>query len=86
MTFTIRLDRQPARLLRDAPPALQERLRVKIEILRDDPVPHDAKRVQGFAEKIFRVRVGDFRILYEVRFDTREVLIARIDKRSHAYD
>jgi mRNA interferase RelE/StbE len=86
MTFTIRLDAQPARFLRAADPVLQRRVRTKIEQLQDDPVPHDAKRVQGFTEKVFRVRIGDYRMLYEVRFATQELLIATIEKRSRAYE
>jgi len=86
MTFTIRLDAQPARFLRDADLGLQRRVRARIEQLKDDPVPHDAKRVQGFTEKVFRVRIGDYRMLYEVRFATQAILIATIEKRSRAYD
>jgi len=86
MTFTIRLDAQPTRFLRDADLALQRRVRAKIEQLKDDPVPHHARRVQGFTEKVFRVRVGDYRMLYEVRFAAQEILIAAIEKRSRAYD
>jgi len=86
MTFTIRLDAQPARFLRDADLVLQHRLRAKIEQLKDDPVPHDARRVQGFPEKVFRVRVGDYRMLYEVRYATQEILIGTIEKRARAYD
>jgi mRNA interferase RelE/StbE len=86
MTFTTLLDTQPTRFLRTADKPTQERLRAKIRQLRDDPVPHDAKRVQGFTEKIFRVRVGDYRILYEVRFSDQTIMIAAIDKRARAYD
>ena len=86
MTFAIRLDAQPTRFLRHADLVLQRRVRTKIEQLKDDPVPHDAKRVQGFTEKVFRVRVGEYRMLYEVRFATQEILIAAIEKRSRAYD
>jgi len=86
MTFRIRLDAQPTRFLRDADPVLRRRLLAKIEQLKDDPVPHDAKRVQGFTEKVFRIRIGDYRMLYEVRFATQEVLIATIEKRSRAYE
>jgi mRNA interferase RelE/StbE len=86
MTFSIRLDAQPTRFLRDANPVLRHRLLAKIEHLTDDPVPHDAKRVQGFSEKVFRIRVGDYRMLYEVRFTTQEILIAMIEKRSRAYE
>ena len=38
------------------------------------------------AQKIFRVRVGDYRIRYVVFYDKNQLLITDIDKRPHAYD
>lgn len=37
-------------------------------------------------EKVFRVRVGDYRILYTVNYEKKRVLIVNLDKRSRAYD
>nr|QNO54303.1 hypothetical protein FGBIHFOD_00043 [Methanosarcinales archaeon ANME-1 ERB7] len=36
--------------------------------------------------KFERVRVGDYRILYEIYQDKNAVLIVNIDKRSRIYD
>ncbi|MBU2565600.1 MAG: type II toxin-antitoxin system RelE/ParE family toxin [Candidatus Thermoplasmatota archaeon] len=51
-----------------------------------DPFPSDAKRVVGRKEKVFRVRVGDYRILYVVFFDKNEILISDIDKHERVYN
>jgi len=55
----------------------------KIEGLRNDPFPNDVKRVEGRKDKVFRVRVGDYRILYIV--GDKMLFISIIDKRSNVY-
>jgi mRNA interferase RelE/StbE len=40
----------------------------------------------GSKEKIYRVRVGDYRILYEIYLDKMVIMIVNIDKRSRIYD
>jgi mRNA-degrading endonuclease RelE of RelBE toxin-antitoxin system len=41
--------------------------------------------VGGFKEKLFRVRVGEHRILYEVDNDNKAIGIVKIDKRERVY-
>jgi len=64
---------------------LAKRLLQKIEIVSEQPVIHDTKRVEGYGEKLFRVRVGDHRILYEIDYQNNRIGIVRIDKRSRVY-
>jgi mRNA-degrading endonuclease RelE of RelBE toxin-antitoxin system len=43
--------------------------------------PKDVKRVEGYKEKTFRVRVGDVRILYEVDHKNTLLGVVKIGKR-----
>ena len=61
------------------------RILKRIEKLKHDPVLHDSKIVEGYGEKLFRVRVGDYRILYEVDYNDNLIGIVKIDKRSRVY-
>ena len=65
---------------------LYERLISEIKSLSNNPFPQDVKRVVGRKEKVFRVRVGDYRITYVVVYEQNLILIADIDKRSKIYD
>ena len=65
---------------------LAKRLMDKIEELAKDPFPKDVKRVVNHQEKVFRVRVGDYRVQYCVLFDRNLLFITDIDKRERAYD
>lgn len=65
---------------------LAKRLIDKIEELAKDPFPKDVKRVVNQQEKVFRVRVGDYRIQYCVFFDRNLLFVTDIDKRERAYN
>jgi mRNA-degrading endonuclease RelE of RelBE toxin-antitoxin system len=65
---------------------IKDRIRERINKLEDDPFPKEVERVEDYkGEKIFRVRVGDQRILYIVRHNPNKLLVVRVDKRSRAY-
>lgn len=58
----------------------------KIVTLAEDPFQLDVKKIMGRKEKLYWVRVGDYRILYEIYLEKKVVLIVNIDKRSRIYE
>lgn len=42
------------------------RIILKVKELLNNPVPSDAKRLVNVKDKTFRIRVGDFRVLYRI--------------------
>jgi len=83
--FAVVFSKQARRFLKQSAAILRKRLLGRIRLLRAKPIGHDAKRVDGFGEKLFRVRVGHYRILYEVDQARRLLGIVRIEKRSRVY-
>jgi len=73
------------KFLKKCDKVLAERLLKKMRELAVNPFPSDVIRVSGRKEKVFRVRVGDYRILYVVYFEKNEILISDIDKREDVY-
>lgn len=68
---------------------VSKRIFDEVEKLKQNPFPKDVKRVENEFfenEKIFRVRVGDYRILYAVNYTKNRILLVNVDKRSRAYD
>ena len=66
---------------------IQNRINEKIEKLEQDPFPQEVERVEDFeGEKVFRVRVGNQRILYIVRYNPNKLIIVKIDKRPRVYN
>ena len=87
MPFSILLNSQPAKFVKKLDNETKERIKGKLLKLQDDPFPSEVERVEGYkGEKIFRVRVGDYRILYFVRYENNQIHVASIDKRSRVYD
>ncbi|MDP4039295.1 MAG: type II toxin-antitoxin system RelE/ParE family toxin [Candidatus Pacearchaeota archaeon] len=74
------------RFLKKADKKIARRIIEKIEKLKIEPFPSNVKRVVGKKEKIFRVRVGDYRIQYSVFYDKNTIFVSDIDKRERAYD
>lgn len=85
MIFDIKYSKQSVKFLKSVDKKLVLRILQKIETLKDDPIQHDSKTVEGYREKLFRIRVGDYRILYEVNHKNNLIGIVRIEKRDRAY-
>ena len=65
---------------------LVKRILNKIEKLKENPFPPEAVRVEEYKkEKVFRVRMGYYRILYYVEYSMSLIVITNIDKRARAY-
>ena len=84
--FSAEFGSDAKKFLKKADKEIARRIIEKIEKLKIEPFPSDVKRVVGKKEKIFRVRVGDYRIQYCVFYDKNTILVSDIDKRERAYD
>ncbi len=54
-------------------------------MLSENPRPHGSKKLKGF-ENSYRIRVGDYRVIYEVHDDVLLVLIMKVGPRRNIYD
>jgi len=84
--FSVEFGSDAKKFLKKAERQIAERIIEKIRKLREDPFPSDVKRVVGKKDKIFRVRVGNYRIQYSVIYERNLIFISDIDKREKAYD
>jgi len=85
MTFDVSYSNRSKKFLRKADKVIVKRVIEKIEKLRKAPIIHDTKTVEG-SKGLFRVRVGDYRILYEVDYRNNLLGIIKIDKKPRVYD
>lgn len=85
--FSIEFANQPNDFLRKLDKHILERIVKRIERLKDEPVPSDAKFIgRENGEKVFRYRIGSYRILYKLKEKDNVVLITKIDKRERVFD
>ena len=83
--FGIEFSSHSKRFLKKSDKKLAARILEKIESLAGDPFPSDVKRVVNRKEKIFRIRVGDYRVQYSVLYEKNLIFISDIEKRPRAY-
>jgi mRNA interferase RelE/StbE len=71
--------------LADSDP-VSPRVRVarKIDALAQEPRPRGVERLKG-EENLWRVRAGDFRIIYTIRDEVLLVLVVRVGHRREVY-
>jgi len=58
-----------------------ERLRVAIRGLANEPRPHGVRKIEG-SERAYRIRVGNYRVVYEIYDDEKLVLILQLARRT----
>jgi mRNA interferase RelE/StbE len=62
---------------------VQDRIRLAFRVLSANPRPPLARKLRG--RKGYRIRVGDYRIIYEVFDDKIVVIVVRIGHRREIY-
>ena len=65
----------------------RDRVRVdeKIVSLAENPRPHGAIALKGTGRSLWRLRVGDYRILYKIEDDRLLVIIVDVGNRRDVY-
>ncbi len=82
--YTVEIARRAVKSIARLPRKEQHRVRAAIDLLADEPRPPGCVALVG-EEAVYRVRVGDYRILYEV-IDARLVIqVVRVGHRRDAY-
>jgi mRNA interferase RelE/StbE len=84
MAYSIQLTPRAAREYRQLPRNIQERVSRRIDELADEPRPHGAEKLAGH-NPLYRVRVGEYRIIYEVRDVDAVIAITLIGHRRDVY-
>jgi len=80
MAYTVEFSPSAEREFRKLAREIQRSLRPRIDALANEPRPTGAKKLKG-SDNLGRVRVGDYRIVYEVRDRILVVLVVRVAHR-----
>jgi len=88
MNFEINIKDQSFKFISSLQMKDRERLKEAMLVLKEDPVPIkslDITKLKGEKNK-YRIRKGKFRIVYEVIWEQKLILIHRVDFRGDVYD
>ena len=83
--YTITFTRAARRELEALDAALVARLLRRIEALATTPRPSGCRKLRG-TNNLWRIRVGDYRVIYAVSDDERLVDVRVVRHRSDAYE
>jgi mRNA interferase RelE/StbE len=83
MKYEVKLKKSATKQLRKLDKKQAERILIKIYLLADNPYPNGAEQLTG--QKAFRIRVGDYRVIYEVHNKQLLVQVIRVGHRKEVY-
>ncbi|MGB7415498.1 MAG: type II toxin-antitoxin system RelE/ParE family toxin [Thermosynechococcaceae cyanobacterium] len=63
---------------------IQKRIVKALEALEQIPRPEGCTKLKG-ADSLYRIRVGDYRIVYDIQDDVLQVLVVRVGHRRNVY-
>ena len=70
--------------LQSIPRSIVARIIARMERLPSDPFPPQSAKLQG-AERLYRLRVGDYRIVYEVDTNALHIIVQYVRHRRDVY-
>ena len=82
-SYSLEIKRSAAKELADLPAKDRGRVISRIQSLLDDPRPPGAEKLSE--QERYRVRQGDYRILYEIHDQVLLIIVVRIGNRRDVY-
>ena len=84
MSYRIEIKGSAAKALKKIPKASRKRIVEKIDSLAESPPNPDTTKMKG-DNPFHKVRVGDYRIVYEIQEDVLVILVIKIGHRKDIY-
>jgi mRNA interferase RelE/StbE len=84
VSYTVQIKRSAEKAIASLPNAVRRRIDQHILALAVNPRPQGAIRLQGVSG-VWRLRVGDYRIIYDIRDRELVVLVIHVAHRREAY-
>jgi len=82
-SYNLLIKPSAAKELENLPAKLRQKIARKIQALAGDPRPHGSEKLSG--EHLYRIRHGDYRIVYGIQDKAMSVVVIRIAHRRDVY-
>ena len=82
--YSIYVESRPQKELDQLPAEIYDRIIKEVRALGVNPRPHGCRKITG-SKQDWRIRVGDYRVVYEINDSSKEVHIMRVRHRREAY-
>ena len=84
MIYEVKFTKGARKMFRKLSQELQDRIQPKIDDLAIEPRPNGVKKLQG-EENSYRIRVGDYRVIYDIFDEILVVNVVEVGHRSKVY-
>jgi mRNA interferase RelE/StbE len=84
MTYEIIITKSIQKQLDNLPNNIQERVYDKISQLAEEPPPDGVVKLKGYDNE-YRIRIGDYRLVYEIQDEQLIVLLLQCKHRRDVY-
>jgi len=85
MSWDLQIERRAQKALKKISNPYKTNLIQAIDRLSDNPRPDGCKKLKG-SESLWRIRVNDYRIVYQIKDEHLLILIIRIGHRKDIYE
>ena len=85
MAYRIEVTPRARKDLRTLAKKERRRITEQIDALKTDPRPTGCKKLKG-REDFYRIRVGDYRVVYQIEDEVLLILIVRVGDRKEIYE
>ena len=83
MAYTLRIDKRVEKEVRALPGDVRERVLSALARLQESPLTGSVKKLVG--EPSYRLRIGNYRIVFEVDTFNKEVTVLKVAHRKDVY-
>jgi len=84
MTYTVVIPRPVQKQLDNLPPDVRNRVIERLALLGENPRPQGALKLKGYDNE-YRIRIGDYRVRYEICTQESVVLLLHCKHRKDVY-
>ncbi|HEY9782010.1 MAG TPA: type II toxin-antitoxin system RelE/ParE family toxin [Leptolyngbyaceae cyanobacterium] len=84
MTYEVEITPAAKRQIKKLTKSIQQLIVERLEELVDNPRPPGIVKMEG-EENLYRVRVGDYRIIYEIQDSVLLIVVVKVGHRGNVY-
>lgn len=86
MSYRVSIRKQALKELAEIPKNESSKIITAIDGLREEPRPAGCKKLKGEHEYFWRIRVGNYRVLYKIEDVIKVVEVGKIGHRKDVYE
>ena len=84
MAYSVKLKKSVEREIRKIPEKYIRRIIDALDTLEEEPRPKQSRKLKD-TERTYRLRVGDYRIIYQIDDEYKEIVVFHIRQRKDVY-